>query len=788
MDADYINTNFTTIEDLQELPTKLNELNQLSQTIQQIANLKTTSSDSNSVIPNAPQSILNQQEFDNALEKITSVISMISDPGFDLNDAIDNMNGLIAEYGPVSMFIQLKQQFEMKLDSIKMCELLKMGKSLEERLSSPELSQEELRAISNEINSLNDVNNIIAGTLITILRNKIQTKRQELETQLKQLIKNTKWLSTSSTKNNEISNESLTQISKLFQQLINLQSINNIPKYPASWWALDILLDPIIIRFNYHFNSTNKETNKLSKPEWAFNFIETFLSNDIGLINLIVEDTFKQVGRIGLYEIITSLLNPLRIKIQKMLTVINENIITYSQDKIMLEKNGRLLSHLIFELSSFDQRLRTIHKYNPYIYDFQTGPESKWNGITSDVLLINRSGSDSNVAVENWLNFENELATKRFQTEIITTKDAFTIDYDYQGTLELGDDDDSGSHIHKYILRPTYSAYGLVKLINNLSSHYQTLNIVKYQLKYVSKIQLNLIDKYLDSLNRQYRTFLEKFNFKSVLNYIPGGIKETIDESSRIEQGQRGLTMLTELYCSGKFISNSLEYWSNQLIFIQLWQAYKSYSGENVDDYEDSSIFESAISQYDDFINRLINDYEDFFKGEIKQLVKQYVNSSQWELNSTIHGDYELPSDDLSTIVNTLPTYLEILRRSLSTLDYFMIVNQVVSIICNIYYEYIITNNQFDRKGVDQLLVDFGHIVTSLHILLFLNCEEHAEFSCDGNDSYVKVCQAIDLLDSLDKNKRYSPDNDYQELRKEYEHGLSMLTRNELHDLIARVI
>ena len=89
--------------------------------------------------------------------------------------------------------------------------------------------------------------------------------------QFQETLKENKWLNNSS-----IPNQALTLISKQFNELICLQSIVLIPAYPETWWGLDLLLEPIITRFNYHFNSVNKETNKLSKPEWALDFLENF--------------------------------------------------------------------------------------------------------------------------------------------------------------------------------------------------------------------------------------------------------------------------------------------------------------------------------------------------------------------------------------------------------------------------------------------------------------------------------------------------------------------------------
>ncbi|EGW31136.1 uncharacterized protein SPAPADRAFT_57035 [Spathaspora passalidarum NRRL Y-27907] len=754
MDADFINSNFVNIEDLSSLSDKLNELENLSSQITQIA----------------------QEKYESAVDKIVSVVEMISES--DLSEAIANVEALILEFGDIPMFVVLKENLESKKTVSDDVEKLTTGQIIQEKLKS-ELSHTELGIVARDIHEFKDIctNETVINSLFQQLEGEVYIRQQQLEPKLRQILQECHWLSKD--EQSKVPDETLTQVANLVQELILIQNINDAPQYPDSWWAVDILLEPIVLRFNYHFNSSHKDTNKLSKPEWALNYIETFLTGHLPLLNLIVDDSFKQVSRIGTYEIITSLLKPVREKILRMINIINSNITKFQSDPGMLEKNGLLLSHLIFELSSFDQRLRNTYKYNPYIDKLDAPASESWTGITSDVLL----SDGSNVAVENWLNLENELASKRFDTEIVNAKDAFMIDFDYQGNLE----EEDNSNVHMYILKPTYSAYALVKLVNNLNSHFQTLNIVKYQLKYVSKIQMNLVEKYYETLNKNYKSFLDKFNLKSMLSYIPGGMKDPVEEQARSESLIRGLEKLTEIFCSAKFVVNALEQWEDELIFIQLWETYKGLTNDIEKDH--TSVFSSSISQYDGLVTNLLNDYDEFFRTETKELLKNYVNKSQWVMDS--NEDTNIASSLLSPLINNLPQYLDILRRSISSLDYFYITDRVVTILSTIIYEYVLTNNRFNRAGIDQLLEDFAYIIKQLHIHLFLNTEEYAEYSNDSNDKYIKLVQAIDLMDSLEPNQAKvfkSSSESLAQLRLNYAHELSGLTNHDLTDLLSRIV
>lgn len=763
MDVDYINSTFTTLDDLSIVSEKINELKELQSLVKETAESKAATpagvSNTEQVLPTR----LNQEKLDLAISQLTSDMLQLE----NVNDetVVDILEVIIEDHGELPVLVDLKGQYVMKLETLKTIEKLKQWKSIQEKLNQ-KLSLFELKELSDQIAGLDEVNE----DLVSQLDAEFESRKVELETEFKSTLKQSKWLSDKS-----ISNQALTSISNQFQDLILLQSINSLPEYPKTWWGLELLLEPIIRRFNYHFSTANKETNKLSKPEWAFDFLESFLTDNLPLLQIIVDDTFRPLQKIGTYEIITCLLIPLRNKVEKMVQVIHDRVST-TDGSVSLEKSGRLLSHLIFELSSFDQRIKEIYKYNPYIERFDKVPQQKWLGLTSDILL-----NDTNHAVKNWLDFENQLALKRYENEIIKTKDAFRIDYDYQG----------GNHeVSLHILKPTYSAYGLVKLINNLNSHFQTLSIVKYQLQYVSRIQLSLIDRYWEVVNDQFRLFNDKYNLKNVMNMIPGTMT---DESSKVsnttEHLVSGLTMLTEIFCSVKFVSNALETWSDQLLFVQLW---KTYTGLTLDITEDKSIFDSAITKYDELLNKVNKSFEEFFRSEIKQLLKVYVNSSQWELNNE---NILEPSSYLSTLVNTLPEYLSVLHKSLSNLDYFIITDKIVSILCDILFEYVLTNNEFNRTGINQLILDFEYIIKILQHHLHFNTDQGAEYSNDLNPDYIKVAQAIDFMDSVDEDtiRKYKKmekklDNRFlNDLRLKYEHELKELNNYDINDLLFRI-
>ncbi|CAH6718719.1 protein transport protein Tip20p [[Candida] jaroonii] len=600
----------------------------------------------------------------------------------------------------------------------------------------------------------------VKGQFERLFNEKLQAFRGEVENELKEFLKKKNWLS-NSFKVETLDSNDLKFINSRVSQLVDLQSINNTPTYPDTWWAIDILLQPFFLRFDYHFN-TKRNTNKISKPEWVFNFVEEFLSKNQKVFELSVNQSFKSTKKIMIYQVITSVFVPLRKKIINSVNVLNENIESFADDETNYDKTGRLLSHLIFELTSFDQRIRNNYKFNPYAND--EVPTKKWMGLTSDILL---HGDKERLGTSNWLIFENRLANNRFESEIINDENGLKIDMDFKNELE--------------ICKPTYSALNFVKLFDNLTSHYQTMKMVKFQLKYVSTIQLNLLDKYCKFLNGRLSKFDELYNSSRVLNLIPGSMDNTSKSESKVSESLKGLTMLTEIYCSTRFLIHSMDQWSEELIFIQLWNAYKSVATKKYN--KDANIFDSTIDDYKKLSDNIKSRYESFFAKGLRDNLKEYINSSEWDLFQT--KDNSLHFIPLTT---NLPVYLNYIKSCISSLEYYEIVNGIVSSICDLWYEYIITNNKFNKLGSEQLQEDFEFILNRLkHELLI----DHGDIlSTANNHQLMKINQSIEILQRFDPVFSKNLLNSYNDetIRGEFSHHLNHLQNHEIKEILFRII
>lgn len=782
LDSDFVNINFTSIADLGSVDTKINELESLKSLIADAVNNKL----SNKEVTNTPD--IDEKSAKYIEQVLASVHSVINSS--DTDSSITEIDKLISQYGNLKVLEDLKVLYSNKSTMKEVIDFLQLAEQIERSIHAINFNElKEFEDILQNVATLKSMNkassfeNIIAQ-LTESLDTVTHERKDVLSESLSGILHKTNWLSIKE-RHKPIIPEDLKVISSNFEDLISLQSIFQKPEYPDSWWALDILLQPIITRFKYHFSSANKDTNKISKPQWAFNYMETFLTEELPYIELVIGGVLEKYSRITVYEVITAILQPIRSKVFDMIKVINENISSSHNQPEQLDKVGRVLSHLIYESTSFDQRLRNLYKFNPYIENFENVPTKKWLGITGDVLLYDKNEKG---AVFNWLNFEYRLAKQRFDSEIAASGNALKIDFDFH------EDDvkQTSTNINSY-LKPTYSAYNLVKLFNNLTSHYKTLSIVKYQLKYVSNIQLKLIDNYFEFINKSFKNFNDSFNSSSVLNFIPGGLmneSEKTGSSELIKNGLSGLEILTGLYCLTKFIQNCLDDWSEELIFIQLWTTYQDITG-NVD--TNLTIFDSSIEQSGKILGKLETKYKDFFRKEIKNSLQDYVNSSQWNNKFSINNIE--PSSSLSLLVLTLPVYLNYLKTCISDIDYFIITDMIVTILSRILQEYVITNNKFSRHGVEQIRTDFAFINDKLRDTLLLYPEsdllDSTQLSNISNKTYSKLQHSIDLLVKVDPIIAKSMKKDFEQIpqfRTQFDHGLSGLSDHEINDLLHRII
>lgn len=90
----------------------------------------------------------------------------------------------------------------------------------------------------------------------------------------------------------------MSEIARAFAYLLTLQLSQQISQGDGKslhLWSMDCLLDAILVRFRYHFERPESQTNRLAKPEWVFNHMLTQVRAHASFLgNVITRELEKQ--------------------------------------------------------------------------------------------------------------------------------------------------------------------------------------------------------------------------------------------------------------------------------------------------------------------------------------------------------------------------------------------------------------------------------------------------------------------------------------------------------------
>ena len=770
---DFINVSFTDVESLKSVDKTIGDLENENSKLSEAIKTRFSSG-----IPEEGEDNETVLFIGKITEGIQNAIETRNDEG-----AVLNIRELIDKYGSLELLENIHSLYERKLRLKNSLEYLSIAREVEKEVG--ENNSIDLPATIKSLQKLKSLiemkhqcefSDTVEKYLSDLLGKKVKNARSEFETSLRTYLHENGWFS-HLRKQSPVSPELSSGIEARISQLVCLQNIRFSPHYPETWWALDILLEPAILSFKYHFASPNKQTNRLSKPEWPLHFVENFFADSIGYLAFFTREPFREVSRIAEIEIISGFLKILREKIFVMVDEINEIIQKYRNDASNLEKGGRLLSHLVYELAAFDYKLRDIYKYNPHAIDSSTMPSEKWIGLTGDLFLRQ---DNNNLAAKNWLDYEMKLGFQRFN-EIMDSDRAFELEYSYRLTREREEET-------QMVSKPTQSAFNLVQLFNNLTSHHRTLSIVRFQLKYVSDIQLKLIESYLNKLEALLKQYRDSFSPNIVRSFIPRNVSEKASVDLNGKKSLLAIEKLSELHCLVHFLYENLQQWGQELIFIQLWNAYQQYKQDEPDESSlGLTIFTDAMNHYESFMAKVKNEYKNFFRHEIRESLKQYVNCTRFDVLTFSNPE---PSNNLSLIVSSIPIYMTFLGKCLSKLDYYALSSMALTMFSSIFYEFVISNNLFSKFGVQQLNLDFEYLNNNFKSYLLLY-HDLLDYSNIDNYAYAKVLQSIDFLASMDVQTAKSFQNQYSKIssiRSRFKSNLDKLQDHEINDLCFRVL
>ena len=149
--SNYVDANFTSIEDLSLIESKLDELRGIDKQVKTVvANRLSNSSESHFQKELKPD--IDDSKLNDAVEKIVSVVQVVTSLD-DLNEAYDNIHALILEFGDIPLLREIQVQLKKKQVAEIQTEYLLKYQQIESKLTE-DASLEDLRAISLQINEM----------------------------------------------------------------------------------------------------------------------------------------------------------------------------------------------------------------------------------------------------------------------------------------------------------------------------------------------------------------------------------------------------------------------------------------------------------------------------------------------------------------------------------------------------------------------------------------------------------------------------------------------------------
>ncbi|ODQ80644.1 hypothetical protein BABINDRAFT_7354 [Babjeviella inositovora NRRL Y-12698] len=689
-----------------------------------------------------------------AVQEITKLIqAALANTDYDAKLA--SLNDILEVYGPLELVLVVRnsvsQQQAAHSTRLVLVEYQVILQNLSALTVDSDIVLTSLKAISAATDAFaakSFSESQLQATLAENLRAKVNSVivsslKPKLDEKLTVLVNESNWVSA------DVPAAVLGPLKVALVNLLTLQGYSNAAVYPEPLWALSTLTRPFTTRFMYHFEG-NKETNRADKPEWALQFFETFMDNHLTKMRSLFGDIFRDTpyhNQFFVYEIMTSLLAPVRIKMEHYLIDSLNN----------LDSNPRLLSHLIFELQSFDARMVSKYGFNPHQPILEASAK-QWSGLTGDTLR-------NKDYFQRWLENERELALVRFR-EIMEADNAFEIDYDFVDAGET---------------KPTVSAINVQKLFENITSHYANIRILKYQLKFLSNIQLHILDLYYDRLLEGFQAFKKLFH-KSSLSLVNN---RTTDEAQKIQEVQ-GVERLCRLYCSLHFMINCMEQWSESKLFLQLWARVSSHNSETepLADLETMKhmFFDTVIGQYRELSTQISELLTAFFNKELKNSIKGYLASSHWSRVTETSANVITPA--LSQPLQILSRELGLFSRAVSFTDRLFVLSEFTENLVLTFTDYIIGSSNFRKFGAAQLAIDWEALCVGLDLPLTLErrkLEQVISVLSVSDEGLTKM--GFKSLAALKESGLYG--GEFKTLRSHQE--LELVSNKEITQVLARL-
>ncbi|KAK6332816.1 hypothetical protein TWF696_002838 [Orbilia brochopaga] len=466
--------------------------------------------------------------------------------------------------------------------------------------------------------------------------------------------------------------------------LDSLNKISLAPRY-APLLAFTALSKAFALRFRYHFEG-DRPTNKLEKPEWYFQHIESLIKEYQPFCTEFLQgilDTNGLGDHDAVQEFITSLLPIVRRKIDS--------------DLPALAAQGPLASHFVQQAIKFDATLREEYLYSPFGID----PDD-WMGVTHEVLTVNDSDF-----FKKWLAVEKDFALARYEN-IIAAEDAWVIDYD---------------SVEPHETKPTKSAFRVKELLELVTERYRPLQSFSQKLRFLMDIQITILEQYHDRL----RSSIEAFKLLS--SSIGRAVQGRGKQDSESVGGLTGLERLCRVYGSAMFLGSCMKDWGEDLFFLDMWEELGSRARKNTDgsllssiaglgaaaaqesNEEEGALFDEIAGSYSRVLQETANMIHDLVSNTTREDLKPYYRIPQWQaVEEPAEPKEAAHSSELVPVLKTLSSFCSYLSRFWSPNVFQREFRRVLVSLENYLIDSIVSRNQFSEQGGQQFLRDMRAI------------------------------------------------------------------------------
>ncbi len=258
---------------------------------------------------------------------------------------------------------------------------------------------------------------------------------------------------------------------------------------------------------------------------------------------------------------------------------------------------------------------------------------------------------------------------------------------------------------------------------------------MKYQLRFLMDIQINLLDLYLKKLKEGLKAF------ESMTSTYTKTVGRLSEEDIALVKGVNGIERLCRIYNSSDFIIGAMSEWGTSLFFVALWEDVKIKANENrrkrwanengikldrerADIYEETSdklmsreeggLFDEMIQHYKQLKQKCMDDLIWFLKKEFSSSMKRYFKLNDW---SQISSEKQMiPSAELSSALQTLSIEMNFIRKCSSSIMNALIGHKIANEVTVYFENYIVFANRFSLFGAKQLQLDIQTLWNALNL------------------------------------------------------------------------